>query len=140
MNPDDSTSTRDATARTRLTREECLRLMASVPVGRVIYTRRALPAVEPVPFFLDGGDIVIGADPSSELADATHNAVVAFETDAIDHERGHGWRVTAIGRAGQITDPREVTRMSAQPASMPWGREHFIRITPGILDGKWLAY
>ena len=37
----------------QLSRDECLTLMASVPVGRVIYTRRALPAVDLVNFALD---------------------------------------------------------------------------------------
>ena len=45
-------------------------LMASVPVGRIIYTRRALPAVEVVNFALDHGDIVIRTDPSGKLAAA----------------------------------------------------------------------
>ena len=34
----------DGSALQQLSREECLMLMASVPVGRIIYTRRALPA------------------------------------------------------------------------------------------------
>src|SRR4029079_15000514 len=49
----------DGSALQRLSREECLTLMASVPVGRIIYTRRALPAVELVNFALDHDDIVI---------------------------------------------------------------------------------
>ena len=40
----------DGSALTQLPRDECLKLMASVPVGRVIYTRRALPAVDLVNF------------------------------------------------------------------------------------------
>ncbi|MGH3404392.1 MAG: hypothetical protein ACRDRJ_18085 [Streptosporangiaceae bacterium] len=36
--------------------------MASVPVGRIIFTRRALPAVELVSFALDRGEIVIRTD------------------------------------------------------------------------------
>lgn len=31
-----------------LSRAHCLRLLATVPIGRLSYTRRALPAVEPV--------------------------------------------------------------------------------------------
>ena len=40
----------DGSALQRLSRDECLTLMASVLVGRIIYTRRALPAVELVNF------------------------------------------------------------------------------------------
>ena len=42
-----------------LSRDECLRLVGQVPVGRIVYTRQALPAVELVNFALDDGDIVI---------------------------------------------------------------------------------
>ena len=52
----------DGAALTQLSRDECLRLMASVPVGRIIYTRRAPPAVELVNFALDHDDIVIRTD------------------------------------------------------------------------------
>jgi hypothetical protein len=40
-------------------RGECLRLMATAGVGRIIYTRQALPAVELVSFALDRGDLVV---------------------------------------------------------------------------------
>ena len=59
-------------------------LMASVPVGRIIYTRRALPAVELVNFALDRGEIVIRTDSSGKLAAATRGAIVAFEADSLD--------------------------------------------------------
>jgi len=42
----------------QLGRDECLRLMASVPVGRIIYTRQALPAVELVNFAVDNGELI----------------------------------------------------------------------------------
>jgi uncharacterized protein len=142
MNPDDQAVWPGTRTGSRLTREECLRLMASVAVGRIVYSRRALPAVEPVHFFMDSGDIVIGADPDGELADATHQAVVAFETDDAACLCGLGWRVTAIGHAGKVTDPGEVMRLAAapaRPARIQPGRERLIRITPSILDGRRLA-
>ena len=74
----------DGSALRQLSREECLQLMASALVGRVIYTRQALPAVELVNFALDQGDIVIRTDRSGKLAAAAHGAVVAFEADCLD--------------------------------------------------------
>ena len=74
----------DGAALTQLSRDECLRLMASVPVGRIIYTRRALPAVELVNFALDHDDIVIRTDRGGKLAAAACGAVVAFEADSLD--------------------------------------------------------
>ena len=128
----------DASTLTQLTRDECLRLMTSVPVGRIIFTRQALPAVELVNFALDGGDIVIRTDFGGKLAAATRGAVVAFEADSVDPARRAGWSVTAIGQSHEVTDPDEVARLERIGLS-PWApghREHFIRISPGILSGR----
>ena len=128
----------DDAALKRLTRDECLRLMASVPVGRVIYTRQALPAVELVNFAIDDGDIIIRTDHSGKLAAAARGAVVAFEVDSLDIDRRAGWSVTAIGLSQEVTDPDEIGRLKELRLSSwaPGEREHFIRISPGILHGR----
>ena len=125
----------------RLTRDECLRLMASVLVGRIIYTRQALPAVELVNFGLTDGDIVIRTEHSGKLAAATRGAVVAFETDSVDLAAQTGWSVTAIGPSREVTDPDEIAGLERMNLSSwaPGERAHFIRITPGILNGRLLA-
>jgi hypothetical protein len=114
--------------------------MASVPVGRVIYTRQALPAVELVNFALDHGDIVIRTDRSGKLAAATRSAVVAFEADQLDLAGQSGWSVTAIGPSSEVTDPGEVARLQTIGLSSwaPGVREHFIRISPVIMNGRYL--
>lgn len=128
----------DGAALKQLTREECLRLMASVPMGRIVYTRRALPAVELVNFALDHDDIVIRTDQSGKLAAATREAVVAFEADYLDAAQQAGWSVTAIGPSREVTDPGEIRRLREIGLSSwaPGVREHFIRISPGILNGR----
>ncbi len=128
----------DGSALRQLSRDECLRLMASVPVGRVIYTRRALPAVELVNFALDDGDIVIRTDRGGKLAAATCGAVVAFEADCLDAAHQAGWSITAIGPSREVTDPEEIGRLQKMRLSSwaPGAREHFIRISPGIINGR----
>ena len=130
----------DGSALTQLPRDECLKLMASVPVGRVIYTRRALPAVELVNFAFDSGDIVLRTDPSGKLAAAARGAVVAFEADCLDLVNQAGWSVTAIGRSREVTDPGEIGRLRAIGLGSwaPGSREHFIRISPELLNGRYL--
>jgi hypothetical protein len=119
---------------TPLSRDECLALMASVSVGRIIFTRRALPAVEVVCFALDNGEIVIAA---GALVAATHGAVVAFQADDLDLVTRVGWTVTAIGQSREVTEQHEIDRLlriglSAWP---PVQHEHFVRVSPGILTG-----
>ena len=80
-----------------LSRDQCMRLVGSVPVGRIVYTRQALPAVELVNFTLDDSDIIIRTDSGGKLAAATRGAVVAFEADSVDVTGHAGWSVTIVG-------------------------------------------
>lgn len=121
-----------------LARNECLRLLASVPVGRIVYTRRAMPAVELVNYTIDGGDIVVAAVADGKLAAATRGTVVAFEADELDLGRHRGWSVTAVGYSREVTDPGDLARLR-RVGPRPWApgeREHFMRITPAILTGR----
>ena len=130
----------DGSALTQLPRAECLKLMASVPMGRVIYTRRALPAVELVTFAFAGGEIVLRTDPGGQLAVAARGAVVAFEVDWLDLDQQVGWSVTAIGPSRTVTDPEEVGRLKTIGLSSwaPGAPACFIRISPEILTGRYL--
>jgi uncharacterized protein len=130
----------DGSALEQMSRDECLALMASMPVGRIIYTRRAMPAVEVVNFALDHGDIVIRTARDGKLAAAARGAVVAFEADSLDLAQRTGWSVTAIGQAHEVTDPGEVARLETIGLNSwaPGTRDHFIRISPVILTGRHL--
>jgi uncharacterized protein len=131
----------DGSALGELSRNECLRLMASVPVGRIIYTRQALPAVELVNFAFDRGDIIIRTDHSGKLAAATRGAVVAFEADRLDPAGQAGWSVTVIGQSHEVTDAGEISRLEqiGLRSWVPGEHEHFIRISPAILNGRRLC-
>jgi len=123
-----------------LSREESLTLLASVPVGRIVFTVRALPAVQPMNFVVDNGGIVIRTSPGTKLAATLRDGVVAFETDEIDSARSTGWSVTVVGRIQEITDPFEIERLDA--ALTPWApgeREHFLKITPEVVTGRRLT-
>jgi len=130
----------DGSALQQLSRDECLTLMASVPVGRIIYSRRALPAVELVSFALDQGDIVIRAVRGGGLAAAAHGTVVAFEADCLDAAHQVGWSVTAIGPSREVTDTADIACLQAMGLNS-WAdgtRDHFIRISPVMLTGRYL--
>jgi hypothetical protein len=124
-----------------LSRGECMRLVGSVPVGRIVYTRKALPAVELVNFALADGDIVIRTDSGGKLAAATRGAVVAFEADSVDTAARTGWSVTVVGYSRAVTDSQEIRRLE-RTGLEPWApgnRDHFIRISPTIVNGRRLA-
>jgi nitroimidazol reductase NimA-like FMN-containing flavoprotein (pyridoxamine 5'-phosphate oxidase superfamily) len=124
-----------------LSREECLRLVGQVPVGRIVYTRQALPAVELVNFALLDGDIIIRTDSGGKLAAATRGAVIAFEVDNVDRATHAAWSVTVVGYSEAVVDAAEIRRLE-QAGLVPWapGRhDHFIRIAPTIVNGRRLA-
>ena len=115
-----------------------MRLMGSVPVGRIVYSRQALPAVELVNFALVDGDIVIRTIAEGKLAAATRGAVVAFEADSVDLAGHAGWSVTIVGEARAVTDGEETRRLELVGPT-PWvsGQGgHFIRISPAIVNGR----
>ncbi|WP_328456793.1 pyridoxamine 5'-phosphate oxidase family protein [Streptomyces sp. NBC_00386] len=122
-----------------LDRQECLRLLAKVPVGRVVYTRQALPAVLPVNFCLDTDDsVLLRTSSDSELVRAIDGVVVAFEADEFDAETRSGWSVVVTGRAIVVTDPTEHERLSqVGPTSwMPLRSTVFVRIESEMVNGR----
>ncbi|MEV7793490.1 pyridoxamine 5'-phosphate oxidase family protein [Streptomyces sp. NPDC087512] len=123
-------------------RHECLRLLAKAPVGRVVYTLQALPAVLPVNFALDtDSSVVLRTSAGSELARAVDGFVVAFEADDFDAASRSGWSVVVTGQATVVTDPAEHERlMRTGPRSwMPIQDDVFVRIEAAMVTGRELA-
>ncbi|MDX3458893.1 pyridoxamine 5'-phosphate oxidase family protein [Streptomyces sp. ME02-8801-2C] len=122
-----------------LDRGDCLRLLAKVPVGRIVFTRRAMPAVLPVNFCLDAGfAVVLRTSASSELVAAVDGAVVAFEADEFDARHRCGWSVVVTGHAAVVTDPDEHERL-LRTGPRSWiasQNEVFVRIAPEMVTGR----
>ena len=111
-------------------REQCLALLASVPIGRVLYTDQALPAVMPMNFVLDGDEVTILTGSGSTMAAAIRNAVVAFQADDYDPLAMTGWSVTITGQARLVDDPQEIARL-VRLELRPWAHVpngQFVRI------------
>ncbi|MCW2945282.1 MAG: hypothetical protein JWR24_1999 [Actinoallomurus sp.] len=128
----------DASGLEVLDREDCLALMRSVTLGRVVFTDRALPAIQPVHFVLDGDDVIIAATPGSKLASATRGTIVAFEADAFESDTRFGWSVTVIGQARAVRVATEIERLSRLPLRSwaPRCHDYFIRIRGDYISGR----
>ncbi|MEV5869077.1 pyridoxamine 5'-phosphate oxidase family protein [Streptomyces tendae] len=121
--------------------EEALALLGSVSLGRVVFTRQALPTIRPVNHVLDDGDIVIRTHEGAALTSRTRKAgdpgvVVAYEADSIDPDTHLGWSVVVTGYAQPVTDPAELTRYQA--LLRPWvdrSMDYAIRIVPDLITG-----
>jgi nitroimidazol reductase NimA-like FMN-containing flavoprotein (pyridoxamine 5'-phosphate oxidase superfamily) len=121
-----------------LSREECLRLLNTVRVGRLVFTEDALPAVQPVNFRTWRDDVVIRVAGGPKLAAAVHKLVVAFEADELDPDLRTGWSVTVVGHAERITDVDQLVELSGTFVQ-PWvagPRDHFVRIRTEKVTGR----
>ncbi|MFG2969454.1 pyridoxamine 5'-phosphate oxidase family protein [Streptomyces sp. NPDC048288] len=120
---------------------EAMRLLGSVSLGRIVFTRQALPAVRPVNHVLVDGDIVIRTHEGAALTSRARQAdgtgvVVAYEADVIDPDTHLGWSVVVTGYARLVTDPRELARY--ETLLRPWldrTMEHAVRIHPDLVTG-----
>jgi uncharacterized protein len=89
---------------TRLDRGESLRLLASVPVGRLIFTVNVMPTVRPMNVALAAGLILLRTTAESTVARKLHDVIVTFKADELDPATCSGWSVTVIGRATRPGD------------------------------------
>ena len=102
-----------------MTRVDCLRLLRTVPVGRVGITVGALPVILPVNFLFFEA-VVFRTVPRTKLAAATASSVVAFEGDDYEIGGALGWSVVVQGTASEVTAPGEKSAISAH-LGQPWG-------------------
>jgi uncharacterized protein len=125
-----------------LSRAEAIALLETQEVGRLVYTRRALPAIRPVNFAVCGGAILIWTGSASSLAQAVRGAVVAFEVDELDQTTRSGWSVAVTGTAQLVTDEAQLARARLGEGPVPWApgiKEYLIRIPLTIVTGRWLG-
>ncbi|RDI63849.1 pyridoxamine 5'-phosphate oxidase family protein [Nocardia pseudobrasiliensis] len=117
-----------------LSTAEAFQLLSRVGVGRIVYTRYALPTIRPVNHLLDGETIVIHAHRGATLT--ADRQVVAYEADTIDERTRHGWCVIVTGTAEPITDPQQIAhyRTLLRPW-LPGPRDQLVRIDPDIITG-----
>jgi hypothetical protein len=79
--------------------EECWQLLATTSVGRVALSVKALPAILPVQYYLDGRTLAVCLGHRRISERSLHDAIVAFAADAIDPATRSGWSVQIQGRA-----------------------------------------
>ncbi|MFJ1877014.1 pyridoxamine 5'-phosphate oxidase family protein [Streptomyces sp. KS_5] len=125
-----------------LQRRACQRLLAKIPVGRIVYTRPGLPAVLPVDFCPEtDGAVPLRTAAVSEPARVIDGAVVAFEADEVDAATHSAWGVVVTGTTTVVTYPAERKRLAHTDSRLrvPSPREVFIRIEAELVTGRDLA-
>ena len=116
---------------------ECRTRLLGGRLGRLAFTRNALPAIEPVCYRLHDQEVVIPALPDSPFLPRRNSPVVALGVDACDDAVWTGWCVTVVGPSRSVDDPAEVAVLDA----LPWpllgaarGRR-YVAVRIGLLSG-----
>jgi hypothetical protein len=119
-----------------LTREESLRRLASVGVGRIVFTHQALPAIRPVNHVVDeDGQVIIRGHAGAALLSAL-DTVVAYEADSVSGDDFIGWSVIVTGVARRLKAADVIERY--ERLLYPWvpdDTEYVIRIHPELVTG-----
>jgi uncharacterized protein len=120
--------------------EECWRLLATQPVGRVAVIVGHYPLVFPVNFALDGRAIVYRTGTGAKVY-SVHRSNVTFEVDQIDPIHRTGWSVMVKGVAQELHAERSRKAISRAEltGATPWApgqRDHVIRIIADQITGR----
>ncbi len=118
---------------------ECIRLLASVPVGRIAFHADGEVVVLPVNHLVDGQDIVFRTASGSKLSAAEKADIVAFEADDYDAQAKSGWSVVINGRAEILYENAETQRLDGlglQPWPTAVDRPFWIRIRSTSVSGR----
>jgi uncharacterized protein len=121
-----------------LSYDECLRLLAHTPIGRIaVHLAEHAPVIFPINYDLDETSIVFRTDASSMLHQADQHTV-AFEIDGIDRVYHLGWSVLVVGTVQEITDRSELAALVTLPLG-PWApgsKTCWMRIHPDTITGR----
>ena len=121
-----------------LSRDECLRLLATASLGRVAVSSAALPTILPVGFHFDGSRILIRTGRGTKLGAATRDAVVAFEVDEVSPATHTGWSVVVTGVARELSDPddRAAAALASQSHWVRGDNSRIVAISTDIVTGR----
>ncbi|RST16163.1 helix-turn-helix domain-containing protein [Streptomyces sp. WAC05374] len=118
--------------------DECRTLLGTHGVGHVAVTTREGPAILPVSYLVEDGEVAFRVAPEA-LAPLTGGGRMAFEVDHIDDALCRGWSVLVVGTPHTVTDPEDVHRLDDQAYGTPWGegdRACWVALTPDRVSGR----
>lgn len=126
----------------RLSREECMQLLAGAGFGRVGVSVQALPAILPVTMAVIDEMVVFRTIPGTKLAYAAMGSILAVEADEYDPTAGDGWSVLVRGVASELVSPSDVARARELLANSWIGdgaAEHYVGVSCDLVTGRRLG-
>lgn len=128
----------DQTYLERLTREQCLELLQTVPVGWLAYCHAGRPQLVPVNFALDQDEVLVRTGYGDKLAAAAHQVEMSFAVSSIDPGTRTGWSVTVGGPGRLLDDGVDLANpaLAALTAWAPGDREFYVGIVVADVSGR----
>ncbi len=121
---------------TILSVSESWRLLASVPLGRLVTVTDGLPEIFPVNFAVQRKTVLFRTAEGTKLSSTAINNRVLFEADG--YTCTEGWSVVVKGTARSVRDREEIEE--AEQAELPnWiGKQmrHYVRVLPTSITGR----
>jgi hypothetical protein len=109
---------------------ECWELLRTASLGRLVLSVRALPALLPVQYYVDGDELAICLGHHAVPEVSINDVVVAFGADAIEPESRSGWTVQVLGTT-RLPKAIGVPTHCGQPTAGP-----MVHLTPSDIRGE----
>jgi nitroimidazol reductase NimA-like FMN-containing flavoprotein (pyridoxamine 5'-phosphate oxidase superfamily) len=119
-----------------LSRQECLELAASTPVGRVAFVEAGEPMVFPVNHGVRGEHIYFRTSKGALLHEAVMRQPVAFEVDGFDAASRTGWSVLVRGQARVVDDDAEIEGLDLEVWPDAVSREDWVTLLAEEMTGR----
>ena len=123
----------------QISTEECWRLVADEPVGRLAFLVDSTPKIFPLNHSIYDGAVYFRTSAYGEIARSVANQAVAFEVDHIYAEDWSGWSVLITGVARRVDDSKTLAALWSPHRMNPWAegsRKVSIEIDPGEITGR----
>jgi len=125
----------------------CLRLISPGGVGRIAFVGSYGLTVLPVNYRLVGGAVLFRTAEGGRTEEDLRTGIdrgeykVAFEVDHLDEAVREGWSVLIQGPAHHLdaVEEQEAARRAGVEPWAPGERNHFIRVTPARVTGRWVG-
>jgi len=124
-----------------LDRTECLELLRTARIGRVVLSVDCLPVALPVNLAVSGDDVVFSTNVGVKTDAAVAGRVVSVEIDDIDAIYHTGWSVLATGVARVVTDEAEIAALASRLRPWAAGPHPFlIKVPSTLISGRRLTW
>ncbi|MCP2242343.1 pyridoxamine 5'-phosphate oxidase family protein [Lentzea aerocolonigenes] len=119
-----------------LSQAECWEMLKTAHVGRVLYTRNAMPLAQPVPFVLHRGLIVFSLDPVTAAGVVRYGCTVgAFQVDDLTDSGTATRSVSVHGELG-LLEPGQIAAVEECGLPAHGGEAVYVYIVPEVLIGR----